>query len=273
MPGGGDAGVIDLHCHMLPGIDDGAPDLETSLAMARVAVADGISVTACTPHIMPGVYENTGPGIRAAIVALQASLDAAQIPLKLVQGADVHITPGLAKGLREGRIAALNGTRYFLFEPSHHVAPPRLEETVFDVMSAGYLPLVTHPERLTWIESHYETMQRLVRAGAWMQITCGSVTGRFGRRPKYWAERMLDEGLVHVLATDAHNLRNRSPLMAEARDAVAERLGEQAAIDMVLTRPQGVLEDAVPDSLPPLAGTAPVKPERRGLFSRIFSNA
>ena len=264
--------MIDLHCHMLPGIDDGAPDLETSLAMARVAVADGIRVTACTPHIMPGVYENTGPGIRAAIIRLQAALDEAEIPLKLVQGADVHIAPGLTQGLREGRIAALNGTRYFLFEPPHHVAPPRLEDAVFEVMSAGYQPLITHPERLTWIESHYEVMCNLAHAGAWMQITCGSVTGRFGKRPKYWAERMLDEGLVHVLATDAHNLRNRNPVMSHARDAVAARLGDKAAIDMVLTRPQGVLEDVAPTSLPPLVGL-PVRAERRSFFSRIFSNA
>jgi len=264
--------MIDLHCHMLPGIDDGAPDLETSLAMARMAAADGIRVTACTPHIMPGVYENTGPGIRAGIVKLQAAIDEAGIPLRLVQGADVHIAPGLGAGLREGRIAALNGTRYFLFEPPHHVAPPRLEDAVFEVMSAGFQPLVTHPERLTWIETHYGIMRNLAHAGAWMQITCGSVTGRFGRRPKYWAERMLDEGLVHVLATDAHNLRNRCPVMSEARDAVAARLGEDAAHDMVVTRPQGVLDDVVPDSLPPLAG-APVRAERRGFFNRIFSNA
>src|SRR6202000_2582220 len=113
-----------LHCHMLPGIDDGAPDLATSLAMARMAVADGIRVTACTPHIMPGVYDNAGPGIRDAIARLQAELDAADIPLTLTQGADVHIATDLVKGLRDGRVASLAGSRYFLFEPPPPVARP-----------------------------------------------------------------------------------------------------------------------------------------------------
>lgn len=265
--------MIDLHCHLLPGIDDGAPDLETSLEMARLAVADGIKVTACTPHIMPGYYENTGPDIRARVARLQVQLQAAGIPLELTTGADVHLVPGLASGLRSGHLLTLADSRYFLFEPPHHVAPPRMEDAVFDVMAAGYQPLITHPERLRWIESHYEVMTRVAHAGAWMQITAGSLTGRFGKRAQYWAERMLDDGLVHVLATDAHNLRNRKPALAEARDLVARRLGEQAATDMVLTRPLAVLEDAPPASLPPAVGVRREPTKRPGLLSRLFRAA
>ena len=264
--------MIDLHCHMLPGIDDGAPDLATSLQMARIAWRDGITVTACTPHITPGVYDNTAPGIRKAISELRVALAAEGIPLKLVEGADVHICADMVAGLKNGRIATLAGSRYLLFEPSHHIAPPRLRETVFEVMSAGFHPIITHPERLTWIEDHYPTMIALAKAGAWMQLTAGSVTGRFGARPKYWSERMLDEGLVHLLATDAHNLRARSPVMSEARAAVAQRLGEAEATEAVLTRPQLVLDDR-----PPSMATTPEAlrgPERkRGFLDRLFPAA
>lgn len=267
--------MIDLHCHILPAIDDGAVDLETSLAMARMAVADGIRVTACTPHIMPGVYENRGPDIRAAIADLQRVLDENDIDLKLVTGADVHIAPDLVHGLKSGRVLSLNDSRYFLFEPPHHIAPPRLEQLAFDVMAAGYVPVITHPERLTWIESHYGMFGQMVHAGAWVQITAGAVTGRFGRRPKYWCERMLDEGIVHILATDAHNLRNRSPILSEARQAVAERLGEAAADDMVLTRPRGILDNLPPSALPPAVGApAPAKGrQRESLLRRLFRAA
>lgn len=264
--------MIDLHCHLLPGIDDGAVDLETSLQMARMAVADGITVIACTPHIMPGYYENTGPGIRAAVGVLQQRLDEAGIPLRLVPGADVHLVPGLAAGLREGRLLSLADSRYFLFEPPHHVAPPRLEEAVFDCMAAGYQPLVTHPERLTWIEGHYEIMTRLAHAGAWMQITAGSVTGRFGKRAQYWSERMLDEGIVHVIASDAHNLRKRTPVLSEAVEAVAVRLGPEAANDMVLTRPLAVLDDAAPSTVPPAVGVK-ARSTRRTTFLRRWFRA
>lgn len=261
--------MIDLHCHLLPGIDDGAPDLEVSLAMARIAADDGITVTACTPHIMPGVYDNTGGDIKRRIEELSGHLAEAGIEMRLVCGADTHISPDLNQGFKDGRIPTLNDTRYFLFEPPHHVAPPRLEYAVFDTMAAGYYPIITHPERLHWIEDHYDTMTKLARSGAWMQLTCGSITGNFGKRPQYWAERMLDEGLVHILATDAHNLRNRMPVMSKARDLVAERLGEQAAIDMVLTRPLGVLDNIAPDKMPETVGV-PQPAEGPGLFSRLF---
>jgi protein-tyrosine phosphatase len=264
--------VIDLHCHILPGIDDGAPDLETSLAMARIAVAEGITVTACTPHMMPGIYDNRGPDVRERIKLLQSELDAAGIPLKLVTGADIHLQEDLGARLKSGGLLSLNDSKYFLFEPPHHIAPPRLEDAVFNVMSAGYQPLVTHPERLSWIETHYDVMKNLSHQGVWMQITCGSLTGRFGRRPHYWAERMLDEGLVHVLATDAHNLKNRAPLMAEARAKVANRLGEQAAEDMVVTRPSGVLANVALKTLPPAVGVPPRKNEA-GFFQRLFAGA
>lgn len=264
--------MIDLHCHILPGIDDGAPDLETALQMARIAVADGITVTACTPHMMPGCYDNTSEGVRADVVALQGELDAAGIPLRLVTGADVHLVPGLAAGLRDGSKLTLADTRYFLFEPPHNTAPPRMADAVFDCMAAGFHPLITHPERLRWIEEHYDLMVQLAQAGAWMQLTAGSVTGRFGKRTQYWAERMLDDGIVHILATDAHNLRNRVPVLSEAVQAVSQRLGAQAAQDMVLTRPLAVLENALPASLPPAVGI-PRQASRPGFLKRLFKAA
>lgn len=241
--------MIDLHCHLLPGIDDGAVDLATSLVMARMAADDGVRLLACTPHIYPGMYENTATGIRAAISALQAELDQQGIDLRLMQGADVHLQPDLVGGIRADRIPTLNGSRYLLLEPPHHVAPPRFDQSLFELRLAGIIPVVTHPERLSWIEDHYEAFGRAVAEGAWMQVTAGSLTGRFGRRAQYWGERMLDEGLVHLLATDAHDPRARPPLLAEGRDAAARRVGDDEAQRLVLDRPKAIVEDAPPNSI------------------------
>src|SRR5258705_13433026 len=115
--------MIDLHCHILPGIDDGAEDLSVSLEMARLAVADGVSVVACTPHILPGLYHNSGPQIREATRQLQEVLDQEGIALQVVTGADVHIVPDLVAGLRAGTLLSLADTRYLLVEPPHHTAP------------------------------------------------------------------------------------------------------------------------------------------------------
>jgi len=242
--------MIDLHCHMLPAIDDGPTDLETSLAMARMAVADGIQVTACTPHIYPGLYENDADGIRIAIARFRNRLHSEAIPLRLVTGADVHMTPDLVEGLNSRRIPTLAGSRYFLFEPPHHVAPPRLDQMVFDLMAAGYVPVITHPERLSWVETHYKDFIALARKGAWLQLTAGALTGGYGRRPRYWAERFLDEGWVHILASDAHHDRRRPPLLADARAAAARRLGDVEATHLVVTRPQGILDNLPPSELP-----------------------
>jgi protein-tyrosine phosphatase len=241
---------IDLHCHILPGIDDGARDLAVSLEMARGFVADGVKILACTPHILPGLYHNTGPQIRAATLALQQALDQEGIALRLVTGADVHMVPDFVAGLRAGRLLSLNDTRYVLVEPPHHVAPLRMEEFFFSLVVAGYVPILTHPERLSWIEAQYAAIQRLTRGGVWMQITAGSLTGAFGRSAQYWANRMLDEGCVHILATDAHDVARRPPNLSMGRDLAARRVGAQEAEHLVVTRPMGILEDVAPASLP-----------------------
>ena len=248
-----------------------------SLAMARVAAADGISTIACTPHILPGVYNNSGPPIRKAVARLAESVAKAGIPINLVTGADVHIAPDLDVQVRDGRALTLNNSRYLLLEPPHHVLPPRLEDLVFGLQAAGYVPILTHPERLSWVEGHYDLIRRLVSSSVLMQITAGSVMGRFGRGPCYWAERMLDEGLCHLLATDAHNIEQRAPRLAEARDVVARRLGDEEAINLVLGRPQGILNNVNPAELPPLpqaeAWQESSDAEASGLWSNIFKRA
>ena len=144
--------MIDLHCHILPGIDDGAADLSVSTEMAKAFVADGVSVVACTPHILPGLYHNSGPQIRQATAQLQQHLNREGISLRLVTGADNHIMPDFVAELRSGHLLSLADTRYVLVEPPHHVAPPRLEDLFFNLLVAGYVPILTHPERLTWIQ-------------------------------------------------------------------------------------------------------------------------
>lgn len=257
---------------MLPGIDDGAPDLRVALAMARCAVADGITVTACTPHIYPGLYENTRDEIAAAIAFFQATLVEEGIQLELVIGADTHLAPDLIGSIREGRIPTLNGSRYLLLEPPHHTAPPRFEDEVFNLRTVGVIPVITHPERLTWIEGNYPIFQRLVKGGAWMQITAGSLTGRFGRRPKYWADRMLDDGMVHILATDSHHIDRRPPLLAEGRDVAAKTLGEAEAWHLVRTRPRGIVDDTPAEKLPALPERS-IAPAKTSLWKRLMRNA
>jgi protein-tyrosine phosphatase len=251
--------MIDLHCHILPGIDDGAADLAVSIEMAKACVADGVLVVACTPHILPGLYHNSGPQIRQATAKLQQVLDRERIPLRLVTGADNHIVPNFVAELRSGHLLSLADTRYVLVEPPHHIVPPRLEDLFFNILVAGYVPILTHPERLTWIKSRYEAIQRLVQTGVWIQLTAGSLAGAFGRNAQYWSERMLDEGCVQILATDAHDVTRRPPNLGQGRELASKLVGSTEAEHMVVTRPQGILENAEPSKLlrPELAISSP----------------
>lgn len=246
--------MIDLHTHILPGIDDGAKTLEVALEMARIAVDDGTKVMACTPHIYPGLYMNDSAGIHEERDKLQKALDTFHIPLQLVVGADAHLVPELLEGLQSGRVPTLNGSRYFLLEPSHHVAPPQFEHSVFQIMAAGFVPVITHPERLSWIEHHYPTFIALAQRGAWLQLTAGSIVGTFGKNARYWSERLLGDGMVHLVASDAHTTANRSPRMSNALPAMECAVGKEEALRLVCGRPQAILNNMDPAQVPPVPG-------------------
>lgn len=251
--------MIDLHSHLLPELDDGSKSLEMSLQMARIAVADGIRAMACTPHILPGVYDNQPLEILEATERLKRALRAEGIQLGLVPGADIHAVPDLVARLHAGRVPTLGGGRYFLFEPPHHVAPPGLLDLTRETLAAGYIPVLTHPERLTWIEKQYDLICAMDEAGAALQLTAASITGGFGDRARYWSLRMLDEGRVDIVATDAHHPRRRPPILSEARNAVAERCGEDSARRLFWSNPHAILldKDLAQKQRTPLPGPPP----------------
>jgi len=258
--------VIDLHCHMLPGIDDGARNLSVSLEMAKASVDQGIEVTACTPHILPGLYHNSGPAIRQATLDLQAALDAEGLPLRLVAGADVHMCPDFVAGLQSGRLLTLGDTRYVLVEPPHHTAPPQLEEFFFNLVVAGYVPILTHPERNPLVMRRPELLHRWVMRGCLVQVTAKSYTGGFGSKAQRSAEWWLGQNLIHFFASDAHDVKHRPPILSACYQKLAEARGEEVA-ELLLTKNQAAVIHGKP--LPP--GLEPVPPEttkrKRGWFS------
>jgi len=233
--------MIDLHSHILPGLDDGAANLSVSIAMARAYEAQGVTAVACTPHILPGCFNNSGDQIRVAVADLQQRLGDLGIELKLYSGADNYVVANFVSALHKGILLSLADSRYVLVEPPHSVAPARLDNLLFEILAMEYVPILTHPERLKWIESKYEVVCRLAECGVWMQITSGSLLGKFGRTARYWAERMLSEGRVQLLATDAHDDRRRPPDLLEGRQAAEKLVGTTEAEHLARTRPADIL--------------------------------
>lgn len=235
--------MIDLHSHILPRVDDGAASMKISLEMARLAVADGITHMACTPHIVPGVYDNDTASIAETVGQLDAAVRQAGIPLALAAGADVHLAPDLPEKLKSGEIPTLNRSRYFLLEPPHHVVPPRIEELALRVLNDGFVPIITHPERLNWIKSHYDIIIRLNELGCRIQLTADSLTGEFGTVAQSFAIQLVDEDRVDIIASDCHGAVSRPPRLARARQMVTQRVGKANADAMVVHRPAAILDD------------------------------
>ncbi|MEL6736137.1 MAG: CpsB/CapC family capsule biosynthesis tyrosine phosphatase, partial [Pseudomonadota bacterium] len=168
---------------------------------------------------------------------------AAGIQLTVYEGGDVHVTTGLVDKLRDGTVPTLNGTRYFLFEPPHHVVPPKLVETAKTLLDAGFVPILTHPERLTWIEKRYELVCELDEIGVPIQLTAGSITGDFGSRAKRWSDRMILEGRVDIIASDAHNTVSRPPGLSLAAQTLRELVGEAETHRITQANPAHILRN------------------------------
>jgi protein-tyrosine phosphatase len=258
---------VDIHCHLLPGIDDGAQSWEESLAMARMAVADGIGTIICTPHQLGNFGHNHGADIRRLVHDLQAKFDAAQVPLRVLAGADVRIESDMVQRIKAGDVLTL-GDRgsHVLLELPHELYLP-LEPVLAELESAKMVGILSHPERNEGILRNPSVLAPLVDAGCLMQITAGSLVGTMGPTCRELSERMLADGLVHFVATDAHSPKSRRPLLRRAFERVAELTDAKTALDLCQTNPQ-----CVADGRAVRAGRCQkVRPKRRWFASRAVA--
>lgn len=242
--------MIDLHCHLLPGIDDGPATLVEAVAMARLAVADGITTSVVTPHIHPGRYDNDSAGIGRSLQAYRLALARAGVPLALRMGAEVRVSvDSLALLLREQVpfLGTDRGWRVLLLELPHGGVPVGSLQMVGRLVQMGIRPLLAHPERNKGFLDNPQRIEPFLAAGCWLQLTAGSVTGAFGKASQELAHQLLDDGSVRVVASDAHNLGSRPPVLSQAHAFIAQRWGADLADDLMLHRPRQMLEAMAQD--------------------------
>lgn len=236
--------MIDLHSHLLYGIDDGAQTLAESLDLARAAVADGITAAAMTPHIHPGRFENQKTNILLHVAAFRAALQANHIALQVFAGAEMRLGLESLAQLQAGEVPFLgrvNGCDILLLELPHQHLPVGTQQFVDKLLAMNIRPLIAHPERNKSVMDDPRRIHPLVEAGCWLQLTAGSITGGFGATAQKAALSLLDEDFVHVVATDAHNLSARPPHLRAARQVVNERYGADTAQLLFQTRPARIL--------------------------------
>lgn len=220
---------IDIHCHILPGIDDGSASWDDSLAMARMAADDGIEVIAATPHQLGRFTCNQAETIRYACRQLQTLLDHEGVPIEIQPGADVRIEPNLPSKIRRREVLTIaDAGKHVLLELPHDLYLP-MEPLLAKLDMIGVVGILTHPERNQGLLRNPRVVETLVEAGCLMQITAGSLMGTFGPKSRDMARWMLESSLVHFVATDAHGTRERRPLIRRAYDHVARISGPAIA--------------------------------------------
>ncbi|MBM4003069.1 MAG: hypothetical protein FJ295_07230 [Planctomycetes bacterium] len=232
----------DIHCHLLPGVDDGARSWDEALEMARIAHADGIRAVIATPHQLGAYAHNTGDMLRMKTAKLQLQLQSEGIELQVLPGADVRIEPELVPRLLQGEVLTLaDQRRHVLLELPHDLYFP-LEKLVDRLLGHGIVAILSHPERNQGLLRQRHRLSGLVERGCLMQVTAGSFSGSFGNVCQQMADWMLGQRLVHFIATDAHGPHVRRPLMQRAFDYVSERHGVDLARLLCGENPRAVCD-------------------------------
>lgn len=224
--------MIDLHCHLLPGIDDGPATMEEALALCRIAVANGITHAVTTPHIHPGRWENTKRSIQRDCCTLRAELENHGIPLQLGFAAEVRLTDQLMQQIENEEIpfyGEVDGFNIMLLEFPHGQIVPGSENLARWLLKQGVRPLIAHPERNRQLMRNVDQLQPFLDLGCWLQITAGSIVGDFGDRAQAVTNSLLDKDAVTVIASDGHNDKARPPSLTAAFEAVAELHGDDKA--------------------------------------------
>lgn len=231
--------MIDLHCHLLPGIDDGPRNWDESIALCRAMAADGILVAVTTPHLIDGVYENTLAVVRPLVDELNGKLEDLQIELMVHPGAEIDISSRFVVEKKE-ELPILAGGPCVLLEMPVAVVPSALDRILFDLRSSGILPVLAHPERNEHVQRDPGLVAGWHRSGAAIQVDAESLFGVWGRRAEHSASSLLRRGLVNALASDAHSCDRRPPRLREAVEVARQLIGDQA-LQLVTDGPASIL--------------------------------
>jgi protein-tyrosine phosphatase len=255
--------MVDLHCHILPGLDDGAKTMEDALAMAEMAIADGTTHLVATPH-SSSEHTFDYAAVRRLSTELQEKLGSR---LKIATGCDFHLNPENLAALRMNPSSfCINQKNYLLVEFNEFSIPPVLDQTLHDLQLAGLRPIVTHPERNSILRTNPERLSNWVRMGCFVQVTAGSLLGTFGSGARMDSEKWIERGCVHFVSSDGHNLTSRLPKLNEAFEAVKNSFGEEKANALFRENPIAAFEGWELPHIPELAAVRVAGKHKRFLF-------
>ena len=254
--------MIDLHCHILPGVDDGAASLQESLSMAEQAIAQGITHLLCTPHHNNGRYENEKSSVIVAVHHLQNALDERNLPLTLLEGQEVRVTGELITAIEKDHLLFTDITdTYLLLEFPTQDAPAFSESLFFELRTLGKVPVIVHPERNAIFREDPNRLIPFLEMGCLAQLTAPSIVGIFGKQIQKTAHEMVTHNLVQMVASDAHGISKRRFYLKEAYEIIEQEWGKEKVLQM-----QQVARDLVNGDDVTYPSYTEVKKKKFGLF-------
>ncbi len=237
--------MIDIHLHILPGVDDGPATIDESLALARALVDEGVHAAVATPHYNDEFPHLSADDVAQRVEALQRELDHHDIPLRVFPGHEVLIRPGLVEDVEARRVATLNGSRYLLLELYVSTWLPTTERVVFELLAHGITPIIAHPERYRAVQEDPGRLAKLIQQGALAQLTASSLVGAQGNTARRCAEGLLKRGLVQFIASDAHGMNRRAPHLLQGIDQARRLVGSDKARQIIDSGPTAIIIDGV----------------------------
>lgn len=238
--------MIDTHLHILPGVDDGPETIQESLSLARALVQEGVHSAIATPHYNDVFPHRSAGEIRERVYDLQQALDRNDIPLRLFAGHEALIKAGLVEDIQAGQLATLNSSFYLLLELWNSTWIPETERVIFELRAHGIIPIIAHPERYHVIQQNPGQLAALQQQGALAQLTASSLIGLQGNTTRRCAEILLKKGLIHCIASDAHDLRKRPPGVTRSLKRAAELVGQTRVYQMIEVHPSAIVSNLVP---------------------------
>ncbi len=239
--------MIDIHCHLLYGVDDGADTIGETIEMAKLAYDNGTRVIAVTPHSnTPGSGRNFwSDGLRERFIEVKKAVKDAGIPIQILSGQEIFGKGDVAELLKSGNLITLNGSRYPLIEFPFKERSENVFNKLESVLAEGYVPIVAHPERYEFVTENFDSLLKLKKMGCLLQINTGSLEGNFGRGAKANAKKMLNNHAVDVVASDAHSPFMRTPVLADAHEYISEKYSTDLADRLLLRNPKAILENKI----------------------------
>lgn len=257
--------MIDIHCHILPNVDDGSESLEESIAMAKIAESEGITKIVNTSHCHFDFKYKKGNELKLELEKFNQALKEENINIEVLLGNELYYTSDLIERFDELDFFSMNNSKYILMEFSPINFPKNIEDVIYEIKIRGYIPIIAHAERYKQVQEDVNIVLDCIKEGALIQVNASSILGKNGEKAEDTSKKLLDNNMVHFVATDAHSSNRRRPLIKDSYNYILKNYGKEVAEKLFIENPTSVIENRDINILNPTKYE-----EKRSFLKRLF---